>query len=158
MPRLSSIGLAPAARLRRPSVTIAWASTVAVVVPSPATSLVLVAACFNICAPIFWKWSSSSISLATVTPSWVIVGAPHFLSIATFLPRGPRVTLTAFASTSMPVLSRRRAWASNTSCFADMVLLLLSVGHDGQQVALSNDEVLVAVQLDFAARILGEQH
>src|SRR5207253_7475512 len=59
-----------AARLRRPSVTIAWASTVAVVVPSPATSLVFVAACLSIWAPMFWKWFSSSISLATVTPSW----------------------------------------------------------------------------------------
>ena len=43
MPRLRPIGLAPAATARRPSWTIAWASTVAVVVPSPATSLVLVA-------------------------------------------------------------------------------------------------------------------
>ena len=43
MPRLRPIGLAPAATLRRPSWTSAWASTVAVVVPSPATSLVLVA-------------------------------------------------------------------------------------------------------------------
>ena len=112
MPRLSSIGLAPAARLRRPSVTIDWASTVAVVVPSPATSLVLVAACLSIWAPMFWYGSSSSISLATVTPSWVIVGAPHFLSIATFRPRGPSVTLTALARASMPVLSCRRAAAS----------------------------------------------
>ena len=43
MPRLRSIGLAPAATARRPSCTRAWAITVAVVVPSPATSLVLVA-------------------------------------------------------------------------------------------------------------------
>ena len=43
MPRLSSIGLAPAATARSPSCTIDWASTVAVVVPSPAMSLVLVA-------------------------------------------------------------------------------------------------------------------
>src|ERR1700742_1984583 len=38
MPRLSDIGLAPAASFRRPSRTSAWASTVAVVVRSPATS------------------------------------------------------------------------------------------------------------------------
>ena len=118
MPRFSSIGLAPAARLRRPSVTIAWASTVAVVVPSPATSLVLVAACLSIWAPMFWKWFSSSISLATVTPSWVTVGAPHFLSMATLRPRGPRVTLTALASASIPDLSCRRASASKMSCFS----------------------------------------
>jgi chaperonin GroEL len=43
MPRLRPIGLAPAATFLRPSRTMAWASTVAVVVPSPATSLVAVA-------------------------------------------------------------------------------------------------------------------
>jgi len=105
MPRLISIGFAPAVTLRRPSVTIAWARIVAVVVPSPATSFVFVAACFSICAPMFWNAFSSSISLATVTPSCVTVGGPHFLSIATFRPRGPRVTFTAFASASMPLFS-----------------------------------------------------
>ena len=41
MPRLRSIGFMPAATALAPSLTIAWASTVAVVVPSPATSEVL---------------------------------------------------------------------------------------------------------------------
>jgi hypothetical protein len=36
--------------------------------------------------------SLSSISLATVTPSLVIVGEPNFLSMTTFRPLGPRVT------------------------------------------------------------------
>ena len=36
IPRFRPIGLAPAATLRRPCLTMAWASTVAVVVPSPA--------------------------------------------------------------------------------------------------------------------------
>ena len=53
MPRPRSIGFAPAATLRMPSCTSAWASTVAVVVPSPATSLVLVATFFASCAPRF---------------------------------------------------------------------------------------------------------
>ena len=53
MPRLRPIGLAPAATLRRPSWTRAWASTVAVVVPSPATSLVLVATSLASWAPRF---------------------------------------------------------------------------------------------------------
>ena len=83
MPRLSDIGLAPAATARRPSWTIAWASTVAVVVPSPATSLVLVATSLVSWAPRFSNGSSSSISRATVTPSLVMVGAPHFLSSTT---------------------------------------------------------------------------
>ena len=38
------------------------------------------------------------------------------------------------------------------------VPLFLSVGHDGQQVALTDDEVLVSIQLDFSARVLGEEH
>ncbi len=118
MPFLMSIGLAPAATFFRPSVTIICASTVAVVVPSPATSLVLVAASFSNWAPMFSNGSSSSISLATVTPSWVMVGAPHFLSNATLRPLGPSVTLTALASASTPVLSARRALSENTSCFA----------------------------------------
>ncbi len=53
MPRLRAMGLAPAVTLRRPSRTSAWASTVAVVVPSPATSLVLVATSFTSWAPMF---------------------------------------------------------------------------------------------------------
>src|SRR5881409_2252591 len=56
---------------------MARASTVAVVVPSPATSEVLDATSFTICAPMFSNLSSSSISLATVTPSLVTFGAPN---------------------------------------------------------------------------------
>ena len=59
--------------------TIAWASTVAVVVPSPAMSLVFEATSRTICAPMFSNLSSSSISLATVTPSLVMRGAPKRL-------------------------------------------------------------------------------
>ena len=53
MPRLSAIGLAPAVTFFRPSRKIAWASTVAVVVPSPATSEVLEATSLTIWAPMF---------------------------------------------------------------------------------------------------------
>ena len=83
IPRLRAIGFAPAATLRIPRWTIARASTVAVVVPSPATSLVLVATSLASWAPMFSHGSSSSTSLAIVTPSFVIVGAPHFLSRTT---------------------------------------------------------------------------
>ena len=122
-PRLMIIGLAPAARFFSPSVTIDWASTVAVVVPSPAMSLVLVAASFRSWAPMFSKGSGSSISLATVTPSWLTVGAPYFLSRATLRPLGPRVVLTASARVSTPILSFRRASMSNASCFGTAYLL-----------------------------------
>ena len=47
IPFFKIIGLAPAATLRIPSWIIACANTVAVVVPSPATSLVLVATSFT---------------------------------------------------------------------------------------------------------------
>ena len=76
MPRLRSIGFMPAATALEPSRIRAWASTVAVVVPSPALSEVLEATSLTICAPMFSNLSDSSISLATDTPSLVIVGAP----------------------------------------------------------------------------------
>ena len=76
MPRLRSIGFMPAATDLAPSRTIAWASTVAVVVPSPAVSDVRVATSRTIWAPMFSNLSESSISLATVTPSLVMRGAP----------------------------------------------------------------------------------
>ena len=50
-----------------------------VVVPSPATSLVLLATSRTIWAPMFSNLSASSISLATVTPSLVMRGAPKFV-------------------------------------------------------------------------------
>ena len=118
MPRPSAIGLAPAATLRMPSWTSAWASTVAVVVPSPATSLVLVATVLASWAPRFSKGSSRSISRAIVTPSLVIVGAPNFLSMTTLRPRGPRVTLTASASLSTPRSRARRASSLNLMILA----------------------------------------
>ena len=53
MPRFRAIGSAPAARALRPSLKIASASTVAVVVPSPAASEVLLAASLTSWAPMF---------------------------------------------------------------------------------------------------------
>ncbi len=99
----------PAATNFMPSCTMAWASTVAVVVPSPATSEVLDATSFTICAPMFSNLSFSSISLATDTPSLVTVGAPHDFSSTTLRPLGPRVTLTASARILTPAMMRLRA-------------------------------------------------
>ena len=76
MPRFKSIGFMPAATYFMPSAMMDCASTVAVVVPSPATSEVFDATSFTICAPMFSNLSLSSISFATETPSLVIVGAP----------------------------------------------------------------------------------
>src|SRR5206468_12407138 len=107
--RFRSIGFIPAATDFIPSRTIAWARTVAVVVPSPAMSLVLEATSRTICAPMFSNLSLSSISLATVTPSLVIRGAPKLLSITTLRPLGPSVTFTASARISTPRSMRWRA-------------------------------------------------
>ena len=118
IPFLIIIGLAPAATLRMPSRIIACASKVAVVVPSPATSFVLVATSFTSCAPIFSNGSSKSTSRAMVTPSLVTVGAPNFLSRTTLRPLGPRVTFTALARALTPRSNARRASSSNKICFA----------------------------------------
>ena len=110
MPRLRSIGFMPAVTALAPSRTIAWASTVAVVVPSPASSEVLDATSRSICAPMFSNLSTSSISLATVTPSLEMRGAPNDFSMTTLRPLGPSVTLTASARMSTPrsiLLGRR---------------------------------------------------
>ena len=53
-------------------------------------------------APIFSNGSSRSISLAIVTPSLTISGAPNFFSITTFLPLGPIVTFRALAKLFTP--------------------------------------------------------
>jgi hypothetical protein len=66
----------PAATLLQPSTRMARVRTVAVVVPSPATSLVAEATCLTREAPTFWNLSLNSMDLATVTPSLVILGPP----------------------------------------------------------------------------------
>src|SRR3954447_18302397 len=109
IPRRSSIGFTPSSRASMPSRTMAWASSVAVVVPSPVRSLVLLATSRTSCAPMFLNWSLSSISRAIVTPSLVIVGAPVSRSRTTLRPFGPSVTLTVLASSSTPACSSRRA-------------------------------------------------
>ena len=76
IPRFTSTGFAPAVILRKPSLKMLCAKTVAVVVPSPAASAVLLATSLTSCAPILAIGSASSTSFATDTPSFVIVGAP----------------------------------------------------------------------------------
>src|SRR5688572_23018128 len=150
IPFFRDIGDAPAATLRSPSRTRAWASTVAVVVPSPATSLVLVATSFTSWAPMFSKLSSSSTSRAMDTPSLVIVGAPNFLSRTTFRPLGPSVTFTASASLFTPASRPRRASSSNFRILAMADLLL----DDGEHVARREDQEVVAVRRDLGAAVL----
>src|SRR6267378_751913 len=211
MPRLRAVGLAPAATVFTPSRKMAWARTVAVVVPSPATSLVLLATSRTICAPMFSRGSRSSISLATVTPSLVMMGAPNFFSITALRPLGPRVIFTASARAFTP---RRIAWrefSPVTICFAiswfllklvlrvvrfenlfccvelvkgnqitairkrgmrccfplSVICQLLSAlplccfgcaAELGENFFLAEDQQFFAVDFDFAAAVLAEQH
>ena len=69
----------------------------------------------------FSNLSFSSISLATVTPSFVVLGAPNDLSITTFLPLGPKVTFTAFAKTSTPLNKRSLESDENFTSFAEIL-------------------------------------
>ena len=118
MPRLRSIGFMPAVTNFIPSRTILWASTVAVVVPSPALSAVFEATSLTICAPMFCSLSSNSISLATVTPSLVITGDPKDFWITTLRPFGPSVTLTALAKILTPSTNFARLLSPKVTCFA----------------------------------------
>src|SRR5215831_580764 len=156
---------------------MACASTVAVVVPSPAVSDVLLATSRTICAPMFCRVSLRSISFATVTPSLVIVGDPNFLSRTTLRPFGPSVTFTASASWLTPLRIDWRACSPYTICFAiDMLLnrqmhhaltwstgalllgfLGLGLVDHGEHFVLAHDEKLFAVQLDLLPRVLPEE-
>src|SRR3954452_4694125 len=161
MPRLRSIGFMPAATALAPSLIMAAARTVAVVVPSPAMSEVLDATSRTIWAPMFSNLSSSSISLATVTPSLVIRGAPNDLSSTTLRPLGPSVTFTALLSMSTPRSILSRASTPNLTSLLAMFacpceidigkwrlsLLLLGggqVGEDAHDVAFLHDQQLFA--------------
>ena len=142
MPFFTSIGFAPAATFFMPSRIIAWARRVAVVVPSPATSLVLMETSFTSCAPIFSKGSSSSISLAIVTPSLVMRGAPYFLSSTTLRPLGPRVILTVSARAFIPASRALRASSPYLSCFAIVFFSFYSEFDIIQQLQVCRSGVL----------------
>src|SRR6202162_6008824 len=165
-PRLRSIGFMPAATARMLSRTIAWARIVAVVVPSPAAVLVLLAPSFTICTHMFSNLSLSSDLLATVTPSLVMRGAPNDLSRTTLRPLGPSVTLTALARMSMPRSMRSRASPLNLTSFAAMSgssRLSGFLRRDGpidhaHDVGFLHDHEVFAIELDFGARPLAEEH
>src|SRR5271169_5666725 len=161
-PRFKSIGFMPAATALAPSLTIAWASSVAVVVPSPAVSEVFDATSRTICAPIFSNLSSSSISFATVTPSLVMRGAPNDLSSTTLRPFGPSVTFTASARISTPRNMRSRASTANLTSLAAISVhsngFNAGSGDHAHDVGLLHDQEFLAVELDLGARPLAEQH
>ena len=128
MPRLKMTGFAPADTFLMPSWMIACASMSAVVVPSPATALVLVATSLTSCAAWFSKMFPRSISCAMLTPSLVMVGEIRGLCSTTYWPFGPSVVLTALASLFTPASMDRRASVSNLS-FLCATLSLPSVAQ-----------------------------
>src|SRR4051794_32432776 len=147
-------------------------------------SLVFEATSRTICAPMFSNLSCSSISLATVTPSLVIRGAPKLLSMTTLRPFGPSVTFTASARMSTPRSMRARAslpkrtslaamWLSSLDQFCPTGVRRIKAGgeaasgrllrsdaafDDPHDVGLLHDQQLLAVDLDFGARPLAEQN
>ena len=90
---------------------MALASTIAVVVPSPATSLVCIETSRATCAPMFSNRLGSSTSAAMLTPSRVISGVPTGRSIIAFRPLGPSVGSTAADRRWTPRASAWRASA-----------------------------------------------
>src|SRR6516165_4696833 len=122
----------------------------------------------------FSNLSSSSISLATVTPSLVTVGAPKLFSSTTLRPLGPSVTITASARTLTPRrIFSRASWAKRTVLAAmvfaspQKVRKCLSrlnapakrrLLEHAQDVVLAQDKMLLAFDLHLAARILAEQN
>src|SRR5438067_4772609 len=136
---------------------------VAVVVPSPATSLVFWATALTSLAPMFSNGSARSISLLTVTPSLVTVGPPKLLSRMTFRPVGPRVMPTAWASLSAPASSFLRASSVYSNCFAishgspsdsfGSLALGKLLDDLGEDVTLAQDLDFPAFDFDIAAAV-----
>src|SRR6202048_2432240 len=121
----------------------------------------------------FSNLSSSSISLATVTPSFVMRGAPNDLSSTTLRPLGPSVTFTALLRMSTPRSILSRASTPNLTSLLAMMCslkcwgirrlrgLLLGggkIGENAHDVALLHDQQFLAVELDLGARPFAEQH
>src|SRR5215469_9776351 len=176
IPRFKFIGSCPAATILAPSVKMERASTVAVVVPSPATSEVFEATSFTIWAPMFSNLSSSSISLATVTPSLVTVGAPKLFSSTTLRPFGPSVTVTASARTLTPLRIFSRASCENLTNLAGMLFIspiacYMHVADDlsslraqhlafkhAENVVFTKNEVLLPFKLNLATSVFAEQN
>src|SRR5580658_4904198 len=123
----------------------------------------------------FSNLSSSSISLATVTPSLVMRGAPNDLSRITLRPFGPSVTLTALLRISTPRSIRSRASEEKRTSLADMMFnpwfevreqaasgrLFLCGGcafDHAHDVGLLHDQKVLAVDLDLGAGPFAEKH
>src|SRR5229473_8057803 len=108
----------------------------------------------TICAPMFSNLSSSSISLATVTPSLVMRGAPNDLSSTTLRPLGPSVTLTALLRISTPRSILSRASTPNLTSLAD---IMISVSNWSDPKDRATGRVLEGMRFGLAGLILRER-
>src|SRR6202140_4811909 len=112
-------------------------------------------------------------TVAVVTPSLVMRGAPNDLSSTTLRPLGPSVTFTALLRMSTPRSILSRASTPNLTSLLAMMCslkcwgirrlrgLLLGggkIGENAHDVALLHDQQFLAVELDLGARPFAEQH
>ena len=95
----------------------------------------------------FSNLSSNSISLATVTPSLVIVGPPKDLSSTTLRPLGPRVTFTASANIFTPRSIFARASLPNNTSFEAMLFIPIILFID--TVFKNNAKFIYSLRLYF---------
>src|SRR5882757_4823807 len=106
----------------------------------------------------FSNLSFSSISFATDTPSFVMVGAPKLFSSTALRPFGPSVALTALARTFTPLNMRWRASSLNLTSLAAIVVILRLLGlNHGHNVFLSHHNKVLPVDLDFSTAVLAEE-
>ena len=165
MPRRTSMGFIPAATAFVPSRTIDCASTVAVV-RSVASDIIGLAGhlAHHLGAHVFETCPKARFLLRRSRRPWVVRGAPNDLSSTTLRPLGPRVTLTALARTSTPRSMRSRASPENLTSLGRHVCEFLlcgmtgpGLGQDSHDVGLFDDDVFLAIHLDFSARPLADQ-
>ena len=118
IPLFISTAFSPLSKDLRPNLTISLAKSVDVVVPSPALSAVLIAACFTNWTPVSSIGSLKSMFLATVTPSLVDLTTSPGFEITTFLPLGPKVQTTESAKVSIPLTNLSLPSFPNSIIFA----------------------------------------
>ena len=122
------------------------ARTHAVVVPSPAASLVRPATSLMSCAPAFSAGSGSTIARAIVTPSLITWGTPNFSSSTTLRPassaarrgerRAPRESLRRVPAAAAGLRTAR------AQCDAHRVCQLLNSALDRAPALVAVDDVL----------------
>ena len=97
--------------------------------------------------------SFNSISFATVTPSLVMAGEPNFFSMMTLRPFGPRVTLTALARVSTPLLILSRASVSKNISFSGQVIWRYNIDSKVFEVFAEGGGNTFNVEFDSKGRL-----